>query len=330
VSLLSIIVPVKNEGENLIKVCKNIARQCCKEHFEVIIVDDSDPEHEEYVTRCINTLKNVEVNVKVLHGEQQGVGAAMYKGFMVANSTYVLFLDSDNILREDFMSKAIPLLIKGSFVSMLSKGVILRGWRGLYYVSQLLAVLRKSLIFHKKYGFVNVLYIWRRDLILALSKIIYPKLSLLDQIDLRKLVEIHITKTKDHEHIDEVLIEDHRHAHEAYNLGFIYRRLRWYWSTFRNIRGILRLVDVKMYLLLLPLTILLIAVLSIILGLKLLLTLILLYLMLLGITETLARLSHKSPLIELIIGASWLPMHVIVKSILAYVVIVSLIRHGIS
>jgi len=71
---------------------------------------------------------------------------------------------------------------------------------------------------------------------------------LLDQIDLRKLIELHITKTKNHEHIDEVLIEDYRHVHEAYNLGFIYKRLRWYWGIFRSIKDVLKLIDVKMYL----------------------------------------------------------------------------------
>jgi glycosyltransferase involved in cell wall biosynthesis len=143
VSLLSIIVPVKNEGENLIKVCKSIARQCYKEYFEVVIVDDSDPEYEEYVTRCINAIKGVGVNVKLLRGERQGVGVAMYKGLMIANGTHILFLDADNILRGDFMLKVIPLLTKGSSVSVLLKSIILRGWRGLYYAGQLLATLRK-------------------------------------------------------------------------------------------------------------------------------------------------------------------------------------------
>jgi glycosyltransferase involved in cell wall biosynthesis len=104
VVIFSIIVPVKNEGRNLIELCESIARQCCKEYFGVVIVDDSDPGYEEYVARCINTMKGVGVNVKLLRGERQGVGVAMYKGLMIANGTYILFLDADNILREDFMS----------------------------------------------------------------------------------------------------------------------------------------------------------------------------------------------------------------------------------
>jgi glycosyltransferase involved in cell wall biosynthesis len=278
------------------------------------------------VARCINLIKGVGVNVKLLRGERQGVGVAMYKGLMIANGMYVLFLDADNILREEFVSKIIPLLTKGSFVSVLSKGVILRGWRGLYYAGQLLATLRKGLVFHRRYGFVNILYIWRRDLVLTLSKIVYPKLSLLDQIDVKKLIELHITKTKNHGHVDEVLIEDHRHVYEAYSLSFIYRRLRWYWGALRTIRDVLKLIDVKMYLLLLPLTITLMIILAATLGSELLLALISIYLTLLGITEALARLTRKNPLIELFASITWLPAHLIVKSALAYIVIVSIIK----
>jgi glycosyltransferase involved in cell wall biosynthesis len=330
VVLFSIIVPVKNEGRNLIELCESIARQCCKEYFEVVIVDDSDPEYEEYVTRCINTMKGVGVNVKLLRGERQGVGVAMYKGLMIANGTHILFLDADNILRGDFMLKVIPLLTKGSFVSVLLKSIILRSWRGLYYAHQLLATLRKGLVFHRRYGFVNILYIWRRDLVSALSKITYPKLSLLDQIDLRKLIKLHEARSKNRGHVDEVLIEDHRHAHEAYNLSFIYRRLRWYWGVFRTIRDVLKLVDVKVYLLLLPLTITLLIVLAITVDSELLLALIFVYLVLLGITEVLARLPHKDPLIEIVVSITWLPAYLIVESILAYAVMVSLIKRGVG
>lgn len=328
--LFSIVLPVKNEGQNLIELCESIARQCCKEYFEVVIVDDSDPGYEEYVTRCINTMKGVGVNVKLLRGERQGVGVAMYKGLMIANGTHILFLDADNILKGDFMLKVIPLLTKGSFVSVLSKSIILRGWQGLYYANQLLATLRKGPVFHRRYGFVNILYIWQRDLVSALSKITYPKLSLLDQIDLRKLIKLHEARSKNRGHVDEVLIEDHRHAHEAYNLSFIYRRLRWYWGVFRTIRDVLKLVDVKVYLLLLPLTITLLIILVITVGSELLLALIFVYLVLLGITEVLARLPHKDPLIEIVVSITWLPAYLIVKSILAYAVIISLVKHDIG
>jgi hypothetical protein len=37
-------------------------------------------------------MKGVGVNVKLLRGERQGVDVAIYKGLMVANGIYALFL----------------------------------------------------------------------------------------------------------------------------------------------------------------------------------------------------------------------------------------------
>jgi glycosyltransferase involved in cell wall biosynthesis len=51
--ILSIIISIKNknEGVNLIELCESVARQCCKEYFEVVIVNDSDPKYEAYVAK---------------------------------------------------------------------------------------------------------------------------------------------------------------------------------------------------------------------------------------------------------------------------------------
>jgi cellulose synthase/poly-beta-1,6-N-acetylglucosamine synthase-like glycosyltransferase len=64
------------------------------------------------------------VNVRLLHGALQGLGVARYNGLVVANGMYMLFFDADNVLKEDFMSKVIPLLTKDSSVSLHSKGYL--------------------------------------------------------------------------------------------------------------------------------------------------------------------------------------------------------------
>jgi glycosyltransferase involved in cell wall biosynthesis len=250
--LLSVIIPVKNEKENLIKLCKSIAMQCCKEAFEVIIIDDSGSGYENYVGECIDILKSTKVNVRYFRGEGRGVGAAMFKGLLSAEGVFIIFLDADNILRENFMSKVKPLLLDGLFISFFSKGVILKWSKGLYFANQLVGALRKGLIFHKRYGFINNLYIWHRELILTFSELKNPKISLLDQIDLKKLSELHIQKIKRYHNIDEILVEDHRHIYETHNIDFIYKRLKWYWGSFNSLRKVLKFSDVKIYLIILP------------------------------------------------------------------------------
>jgi glycosyltransferase involved in cell wall biosynthesis len=319
--LLSVIIPVKNEKENLIKLCKSIAMQCCKEAFEVIIIDDSGSGYENYVGECIDILKSTKVNVRYFRGEGRGVGAAMFKGLLSAEGVFIIFLDADNILRENFMSKVKPLLLDGLFISFFSKGVILKWSKGLYFANQLVGALRKGLIFHKRYGFINNLYIWHRELILTFSELKNPKISLLDQIDLKKLSELHIQKIKRYHNIDEILVEDHRHIYETHNIDFIYKRLKWYWGSFNSLRKVLKFSDVKIYLIILPVIVAIMFIIGVLIDIEFLIILIALYLLLLLITE---KLAHKNPLAELATGVIWLPILLIIKGVLAYIILIKL------
>jgi cellulose synthase/poly-beta-1,6-N-acetylglucosamine synthase-like glycosyltransferase len=107
---LSLIIPAKNEENNLVDLCQSLSVQEFKDSFEVIIVDDSDLNHAKYVDSCIDILRGSEVRVKYLRGNGDGVGSAMFRGLSASNGRYVYFLDADNILSKDFMSKVIPWL----------------------------------------------------------------------------------------------------------------------------------------------------------------------------------------------------------------------------
>jgi glycosyltransferase involved in cell wall biosynthesis len=147
---LSLIIPVKNEENNLVHLCQSLSVQEFKDSFEVVIVDDSDFNHAKYVDSCIDILRGSEVRAKYLRGSGDGVGSAMFKGLSASGGRYVYFLDADNILRKDFMSKVIPYLKEDVAVSFLSGGVILKGITGLFYGTLLLAALRGGLKFHRR------------------------------------------------------------------------------------------------------------------------------------------------------------------------------------
>ena len=107
---LSLIIPVKNEENNLVHLCQSLSVQEFKDSFEVIIVDDSDFNHARYVDSCIDILRGSGVRVKYLRGSGDGVGSAMFKGLSASGGRYVYFLDTNNVLCKDFMPKVIPWL----------------------------------------------------------------------------------------------------------------------------------------------------------------------------------------------------------------------------
>ena len=98
--------------------------------------------------------------MKRLRGSGAGVGDAMFIGLKASEGKYVFFLDADNILTHNFMANVINHL-----KSFFSKSVISRKIPALFYAEQLRALIRRGLRFDWKYGFVNILYIWRKDIL---------------------------------------------------------------------------------------------------------------------------------------------------------------------
>jgi len=319
--VLSLIIPVKNEGSNLIHLCQSLSVQEFKDSFEVVIVDDSDFDHAKYVDSCVDILRGREVRVKYLRGSGDGVGSAMFRGLSASGGRYVYFLDADNILRKDFMVKVIPRLKEDVAVSFLSRGVILKGITGLFYGSLLLAALRGGLKFHRRYGFVGTHYIWRKDVLMRFAEVKYPKLSMLDQINFEGLIKANIAGSRGYVLVDEVLVIDTRHVYENFGLMFIYRRFKWYWSSYKSLKRILGLRDVKLTLMTIPILIFILYLVLLVININMLLILMALYACLLAVTS---RIKANSPFAQLIIGVIWLPVTLIVRSGIAYTTLFSI------
>jgi glycosyltransferase involved in cell wall biosynthesis len=107
---LTVVIPSKNEGFNIIKILNLLLNQSA--NFKVIIADSSNDENSEMLLKEYeNKYSN---RVKVISGGLPSV--ARNKGASEVKTPYVLFLDADIYLKDKYIvSKCLDISVKGDY-----------------------------------------------------------------------------------------------------------------------------------------------------------------------------------------------------------------------
>ncbi len=105
---VSVIIPCYNSGQYLIDALQSVVASKNIPHnsYEVIIVDDGSTD--KATIDLLASLKPDEYTV--LHQENKGPGGARNTGVRAAKGKYILFLDSDNKIRRNFIANGVQLL----------------------------------------------------------------------------------------------------------------------------------------------------------------------------------------------------------------------------
>ncbi|MBC8084977.1 MAG: glycosyltransferase [Hymenobacter sp.] len=104
--IVSIVIPCYNSGDFLPAALESVFRYPGPEPYEVIVVDDgSTDKHTQEVLQ-----KAAAEGCQVIYQENKGPAAARNKGIAHARGEYILFLDSDNKIRPDYIRQGIAVL----------------------------------------------------------------------------------------------------------------------------------------------------------------------------------------------------------------------------
>lgn len=103
--LISIVIPVYNEEENIRRSIESINN----DSVEIVIVDDGSTDNTLEVCREYGEKNS---NIKVFTQENQGQNAARYKAISKASGEYIMFLDSDDSYNPNTVSRVIETIEK--------------------------------------------------------------------------------------------------------------------------------------------------------------------------------------------------------------------------
>lgn len=103
------IVPIYNTGKYL-RDCINSALNQTYDKIEIILIDDGSTDSSPSI--C-DEFSNEYINIRVFHKENGGQSSARNKGIEISKGEYIVFLDSDDCLKND----AVEVLVNASVIN---------------------------------------------------------------------------------------------------------------------------------------------------------------------------------------------------------------------
>lgn len=127
--LISIIIPAYNAEKFIVKTINSIASQSYN-NIEIIIINDGSSDNTE---AKIKQLQSEDNRIKLFSQHNCGIAATRNKGIRLACGEFVVFVDSDDDLHPDFLSKMVQRqkqtkgeVIYSGFLKVMSKGCMPR------------------------------------------------------------------------------------------------------------------------------------------------------------------------------------------------------------
>lgn len=126
---ISVIVPVYNVSEYIVNCLNSIARQDYAESFECILVDDCGTDNSIELVEEFIAHYSGKVNFRLVsHDNNRGLSAARNTGINCANGDYVLFVDSDDELKDNCLTTLSEPLQKEPFDFIFANYEVICSW----------------------------------------------------------------------------------------------------------------------------------------------------------------------------------------------------------
>ena len=106
---LSIVIPVYNVKQYIIRCLESILPQVRNESVEIIIVDDESPDNS--IELVNNYVKNyMDIQLSIIHQKNLGLGGARNTGIIKAKIKYILFIYNKEKIKKDCLNHIMKTL----------------------------------------------------------------------------------------------------------------------------------------------------------------------------------------------------------------------------
>lgn len=129
---VSIIIPVYNTGERLRRCLDSVLAQTFKD-FECLVIDDGSTDSSFSIIKEYVLLDN---RVKVFHKENGGVSSARNFGLDAAKGEWIVFLDSDDVLKKHHLEMMVSKMTSEIDFGYTSWEAIMRDHSMKYKISE--------------------------------------------------------------------------------------------------------------------------------------------------------------------------------------------------
>ena len=102
-ALVSVVIPIYNVEKHLRRCIESIRNQSY-EDLEIILVDDGSPDS---CGEICESYRILDARIKVIHKLNAGLGYARNSGLDIATGKYVVFVDSDDYVKQDYIEAMV-------------------------------------------------------------------------------------------------------------------------------------------------------------------------------------------------------------------------------
>ena len=106
---LTILIPVKNEEDNISNIIDNIEKKLFNLNYEVLFVNDFSTDK---TVEIINNYKNLKKNIEIFHNKKKGLGETIKNGIKFSKGEYLSIIMCDGSDDIDDLKNISKLLKK--------------------------------------------------------------------------------------------------------------------------------------------------------------------------------------------------------------------------